>query len=632
MIRQLRNARIQAKLRNVIVISCAIIVLLTSTAYILFEYFSFRETLRNKLQTIAAVVGANSSGALAFDTPGDAYDNLAALKAEPHVVAASLYTLNGKLFAKYPDTIPDTQLPVQPGQPGFRFISNYMEGFDTIYQKNTPLGIIYLKSDLEEMYIHLRLYIYVAVIVFLLALITSYLISRILQKSISEPILLLEQTAKRISEKADYSVRAVKSGNDEIGSLTDAFNHMLTRIESQNQEIRSFNKNLEKTIAIRTKALQEANEVLKDQKEFVETIINSSIDVIGVFDKDLNYVMLNKRADDYYQFNRESVIGRNLLDVFPHIKDSDVLKHLQRALAGEPVINLKHKSSIGDRYFENYYIPLKNNVGEVYGVLTLAHDISNIMESQEKLIQLNSQLLKSNHDLEQFAYVASHDLQEPLRKIQVYSQLIGEDSANVQSVMKYHVKINQSANRMQDLIKDVLNFSRISRTEEAFEKVDLNRVIEVLKNDFELTIQESDAQIYCDPLPAVEAIPMQMSQLFHNLFSNSLKYSDKKPVIKITSVIMDDQEVINNPLLNKENKYAKITFADNGIGFEPQFNEKIFTIFQRLHGQQAYSGTGIGLALCRKIVENHHGAISARGEPGKGATFTICLPLVQTER
>ncbi len=630
MIRNLKNTPIQRKLMSVILLSCAIVVLLMSTAYIIFEYFSFRDTLKNQVRTLAAVAASNSSAALAFDTPGDAYEILGALKAEPHIVAAALYDINGNLFATYPADIRKGELPDSAGEKGFHFKASSLEGFEPVMQKETKQGTLYIKSDMKAMYEQLRRYVILALLLFSFSLLVAYLLSRLLQSSISGPILSLEQTAKSISEKADYSVRAIKSGDDELGSLTDAFNHMLTRIESQNQEITSFNQKLEETIARRTKALEAANETLKEQKEFVETIINSSIDVVGVFDTELNYVMLNKRADEFYHFNREDIIGRNLLEVYPQMKDSVMVTDLRTALTGVPVTNTKYRSSILNRYFESYYIPLKNNYGQVYGVLTIAHDITNIMESHEKLAAVNTALLKSNQDLEQFAYVASHDLQEPLRKIQVFTQLLGENFDNPENMRKYQDKINQSAGRMQELIQDVLDFSRLSKKEDAFEETDLDQVIEALKNDFELAIQETGATIMHESLPTIQGIPLQLSQIFYNLISNSLKYTDKKPVIKITSRIVRSDEIKENTKLNSRLSYAFIQFSDNGIGFEPQYNEQIFTIFQRLHGKQAYSGTGIGLALCRKIVENHQGVITAMGSPGEGATFNIILPLSQS--
>jgi two-component system CheB/CheR fusion protein len=440
-----------------------------------------------------------------------------------------------------------------------------------------------------------------------------------LQKSVSEPILALEQTAKVISEQRDYSVRAEKYGSDEVGALTDAFNQMLAQIQSQNREILLFNQNLEQKVKDRTLDLQQ-------QKDFVETVINSSVDLIAVFDKNLNYLILNKRADEYYILKREQVIGKNILDVYPHVIESGMFRDLKKALTGEYIHNSKYRSSVAKKYFDNYYIPLKDVSGKVYGVMAIAHDITQIMEATEKLETLNAELLKSNRDLEQFAYVASHDLQEPLRKIQTFTDLMSESFQDKEKLKKYHDKINQSASRMQGLIQDVLNFSRISKAEEAFEETDLDRILKTIETDFELIIREKGAIINHSTLPTIRGIPMQLSQLFSNIIGNALKYNEQKPVIHISSRRLTAEEVKNYSRLNGHSSYFELKFSDNGIGFEPQFKEQIFNVFQRLHGRQEYSGTGIGLALCKKIVENHQGIIYANAQPGQGAVFTVVLP------
>ncbi len=624
---KLRDIPIQRKIMTVILITCAIVLTLMCSAYMVFEYISFRNVTKVHVSTIAAVVASNSSAALAFDSQKDGVDILSALSEEKHIVAASLYKSDGKIFAKFPVYIQDSSVPSSPGEAGFYFSKGFLEGFQPVVQNGKILGMLYLKSDMQGLYEQLRHFAAIALFLIGSSLLIAYFLSHILQKSISQPILQLEETARRISEKGDYSVRAKKHGNDELGALTNAFNFMLSQIEVQNKEILSFNHTLERTVEERTLELVEANSVLRQQKEFVETIINSSVDIIGVFDAHLNYVMINKRVGDFDEYKRDEIVGKNILEVFPDLADSAMYKNLQMALKGEIVHDKKYKSPIVNRYFENYYIPLMNELNEVYGVLAIGHDISDIMEANEKLESVNSALVKSNQDLEQFAYIASHDLQEPLRKIQTFSQLIIHDRDNTEMVSRYLEKINSSANRMQQLIQEVLNFSRISRAEEAFVPVDLNKTIESLLIDFELLIREKKATINFSGLPVIRGIPLQLSQLFSNLMSNSLKYTERDPLITISCRDITSEELNSYPDLNQNSSYICISVEDNGIGFDPQFNEKIFSIFQRLHDKQSYSGTGIGLALCKKIVENHGGKIEGHGKVNNGSRFNVILPV-----
>ena len=247
-------------------------------------------------------------------------------------------------------------------------------------------------------------------------------------------------------------------------------------------------------------------------------------------------------------------------------------------------------------------------------------------ELERKVEERTAELLRKNNELEQFAYIASHDLQEPLRKIRTFSELLQKSLATGAPVNNYFDKIQSSAMRMTDLIKDVLNYSRLSNIDDSFEQIDLNVTLQHVKTDLELLIEQKKAKIVTDQLPLIKGLPSQLQQLFTNLIANSLKFSDKEPYITITSSIVSPEEVKKHPALRNEIAYIKLVFTDNGIGFEQQFAERIFTIFQRLNERKVYAGTGIGLALCKKIVENHNGLISAKGALNEGATFTIILP------
>jgi PAS domain S-box-containing protein len=245
-----------------------------------------------------------------------------------------------------------------------------------------------------------------------------------------------------------------------------------------------------------------------------------------------------------------------------------------------------------------------------------------------ELLTSNSALEKSNHELEQFAYIASHDLQEPLRKIQTFADMFKEHLHDNEIAEKYFNKIYSSAKRMSSLINDVLNYSRLTKTGEQFVITDLNKILKDVLSDFELLIEQKHATIAYTDLPEIKGIPLQLHQLFSNLISNSLKFSEGNSQITITAKMLSSGEVQEHSRLKKAGKYVQLVFQDNGIGFEQQYAEQIFTIFQRLNNMKTYSGTGIGLALCKKIVDHHDGIITAKSEIGQGATFTIILPVI----
>lgn len=256
----------------------------------------------------------------------------------------------------------------------------------------------------------------------------------------------------------------------------------------------------------------------------------------------------------------------------------------------------------------------------------VVQDITNRVKKNEDLRVRNVELERSNAELESFNRVTSHDLQEPLRKIQMFISRVDRENISEKNV-EYLVNIQSAAIRMRSLISRLLSYSRIDSTHTAFEKVDLNTILNTVIDELSLAINESGATVTADKLPVVQGISYQMEQLFDNLISNALKYSAPEiiPKIVIQSEIIHRNKIPEN-FYKSALHYHKLTFSDNGIGFEQTHADKIFEVFQRLHPQSEYSGTGIGLAICKKIIDNHYGFIYARGELDKGSVFILYLP------
>lgn len=251
-----------------------------------------------------------------------------------------------------------------------------------------------------------------------------------------------------------------------------------------------------------------------------------------------------------------------------------------------------------------------------------------VAERTKELSSLNRRLQESNHELEQFAYIASHDLQEPLRKIQIFSELVEERlKPSLQGeVLGYFGRIKDAADRMSRLIRDVLEYSRLTNMEAELETVDLNEVFLDVCAELDWQIAEKNAVVRAGDLPSVKGIRTQFCQVFRNMIGNSVKFCTGTPRISITSDRIPAEKVPAELSMKRAPGYIRLRFSDNGIGFEQEYASKMFKIFQRLNRQEAYSGSGIGLAICKKIVDNHEGAIEAEGRPGEGATFTIYLP------
>jgi signal transduction histidine kinase len=254
-----------------------------------------------------------------------------------------------------------------------------------------------------------------------------------------------------------------------------------------------------------------------------------------------------------------------------------------------------------------------------------------LSKTNHELKEANLNLERVNNNLEQFAYVTSHDLQEPLRKIKIFSDILQTRSevGLTNFTKKYLDKIEVSVDRMSALITDLLNFSRVEKSGKAFITTDLNVIIEEVTEDFELAIRDKQILLNISPLSKIDAIPLEMRQLFFNLIGNAIKFArqDIRPVININGRKLTAEEILKDESLNPLWPYYVIEVRDNGIGFDQKYASQIFTIFQRLHTREVYSGTGIGLALCQKVVNNHHGRIFAEGEENKGAGFFILLPI-----
>ncbi len=734
-----RDLPIQKKLRRIILLISGIILFVTSVAFFAYEFYAFRTNITQNLSTLGKIISTNSTAALAFDAPKDAYEILQALKTEPHIISASLYDKNGKLFSQYPGGLAADNFPALPGMEGFRFSGSYLEGFLPVVEENRRLGTLYLKSNLEGMYQRFRILGITILSVIVLSLMLVDLLSKVFQKSISRPILALSETAKMISANKDFSVRAVKSGNDELGSLTDSFNDMLQQIQEQNSSLKVFNQKLDKSEKLFRAMIEKGSDMqtlstpdgkvfyasqsittilgyenqefmnsplpdlvypehvsalikkinsimqkpgrsfyfqqqmrhkngtwlwcegtvtnmlqepavaalisnfrdITARKQAEDAIILAEANYREIFDKssDAIYVHemetgrvieVNHRASEITGYTREELLNNDPQEFITDNPDYGLLharSYLQKAGAGVPQlfewlgknkdgssswleVNLKKATIAGKERILAFFREINDRKKAQFEILKLNQDL------EQKVINRTEKLETANKELEAFSYSVSHDLRAPLRAINGFAKMLEENySATFDNEAKrLFNRIKENAKKMGRLIDDLLEFSRLGRKEIHKSPVQMTELFKESLLEIESTINHK-AEVQIHQLHTANADNTMIKQVMINLLLNAVKYSSKteKPFIEIKSYV-EGNEII-------------YSVSDNGVGFKNQYADKLFGVFQRLHLQADFEGTGVGLALVERIISKHGGRVWGAGELNKGATFSFTLPL-----
>jgi len=489
----LRDWPIKQKLTAMLVSISGLVLLLTSAAFAGYQYWSLRLATRDALAVRGRIIAANSTASLAFANDADAREILSALRTDQHIVAAVLYDKGGHVFAAYPVGAAPDVVPTAPGPDGYRFERGLLIGFQPVEESGSRrLGTLYLASDLGAIYDTFRLSGVIDLAVMAVALLAAYFLSRILQGTISEPILALAETAKAVSTRQDYSVRAPKLGADELGTLTDSFNQMLGRIAQQNDELQRYAADLERRVEERTHELQERNDALR----------------------------------------------RNA-----------------------------------------------------------------------------AELLAANTELDAFAYSVSHDLRAPLRSIDGFSQILLEDySGTLDAAGRESLqRVRAASQRMGTLIDDLLKLARVTRVEIRTEDVDLSGMAGEIAAELQRATPERLVEFAIAPGLRARGDARLLRVALDNLLRNSWKYTAKQaqPRIEFASIAANGERAF--------------MVRDNGAGFDMQYADKLFGVFQRLHSPAEFEGTGVGLATVRRIITRHGGRIWAEGVVDRGATFYFTL-------
>lgn len=591
----LANLPIQRKLMIVIMLTSGSVVFLTLISFLTYEYFTFQRSTVRELSTLGSILATNSTAALAFDSPAEANDILSALKAEPQIVSACLYDAAGDIFAVYPFGADTQEIPAPPGTMGYRVSGRHLEGFQPVFQGNVHLGTLYLRSDMSVTKERFQLYFVLAGVLAATSFLLAYFLSMKLQQRFSRPILSLARTAGFVSGKKDYSIRAEKQSSDEIGFLTDAFNNMLSEIQTQNLALH-------------------ANHVK------LENIVQGMGDAYVNLNTRWEFVYVNNKALRLLGMKKEDLLGKVVWELFPELIGSVFEKAYQRAMD-------QRSPEAFETYYESYKMWLEVRAyPHDDGIAIFYTDITKYRRAEEEVRSFNlkleamvaertKELEAANKELESFSYSVSHDLRAPLRSVHGYMNIFEEEYASrLDDEAKRLVKIIQdNAKKMGQLIDDLLSFSRLGRKELMKAHISMTDLVKMVWEDLQRGENDRDIEIIVSPLPVTYADSVTMRHVWVNLLANAIKYTRNKPKA-IIEVGCDTR--------GGRNAYF---VKDNGSGFDMKYYGKLFGVFQRLHSQEEFEGTGVGLAIVHRIISRHGGEIWAEASPEKGATFFFTL-------
>ena len=444
-----------------------------------------------------------------------------------------------------------------------------------------------------------------------------------------------ERTIVKLEEQLGESRALIRASNEEHETTYEELQAYNEEILSSNEELQSVNEELETSkeelqsaieeLTTTNEELRKRNIEFKQVQSYAEAIVETVQSPLLVLTANLQVRMANKAFYQTFKLNKENSEDHFIYELGSNAWEIPSLRENLNEL-------LKMKPNFKEFALKHFFPSLGELVLDVHAYRLLRSDESNetlillAFNNVSEVSRANKELKKANEQLEEFAFIASHDLQEPLRKIQAFSSYLLRPEAELNDYAKnYTKKINNSASRMSTLVRDLLSFSLLSADDQKLTSVNLNVTLKHVLEDLENLIESKQALINVSTLPTIHGVPVQMYQLFSNLINNALKFGRGKPILNVTSGEVTEESVVKYEL-DKSRQYVAIAVNDNGIGFDQKYISKLFKLFQRLHTIKGIDGSGVGLALCKRIVEDHQGVILANGKENDGATFTVILP------
>jgi PAS domain S-box-containing protein len=559
--------------------------LLAGTGIVLTDSLLFRGYLRRDLSALARIIADNTTAALAFDDPAAAAETLGALRARAHVIGACVYRRNGTVLARYSRPGGDG-CPAVIREEGIRFGEQGVIVSQPILLSGSQIGTLMLLYDLGELSERVRLYGSTVFGVLLASSLLAFLLSSKLREMIATPISLLVRATTSVSETGDYSTRAQKISGDELGVLVDRFNEMLAGIQSR-------------------------DDALKQERERFRFMAESMPQKIFATASDGSGDYFNQQWLEFTGLSMEQLRGWAWTQfIHPDELDDSVAAWRHSVETGEP-FHFEGRFRRADGKYR-WHLTRANAMRDRDGKISMwIGSSTEIQEQKEK----EEALRRANDDLQQFAYSASHDLQEPIRNVAVYSEIVATRYRAVvdEEGQMFLGFLKEGGRRLSMLVSDLLAYTRAGTADLTETPVDSNAVLKHSLSSLAEAIRESGAEVTYDRLPEVYMGEAHLQQILQNLIANALKYRNQSPPRVHISVPRQSADWC-------------FSVKDNGVGIEAAYKEKIFGVFKRLHHDRTREGTGIGLAICKRVVERYGGRIWVESETGKGSTFFFTMP------
>jgi PAS domain S-box-containing protein len=604
--RKFRDIPIRQKLMVITIATTIVAVVLAAIGILAFDAFLFRRSLERDLSALSRIIADNSTAALAFDDSRTATETLAALRARPHLVSACIYRRDGSLLGKYWRQNRPAECPPAGEPEGLRFGSTALTVSHAVELSGRRIGTLVLLYDLDEIAERMRLYGAIVLGVLLVSSLIAFWLSSSMRSVIETAISHLVRATTSVAETSDYSVRAQKFSDDELGALADRFNEMLASIQSRDGDLRRALREREEALGDAQKAQERFRFMAESMPQKIFTATPSG----GV---------------DY--FNRQWMEFTGL--TFEQIRDWGWTQFVHPDDIDETVRMWRHSIATGERFHVQHRYRRADGVycwhlSRAHAMRDAAGNITMWLGSNTDIQEQKAkeeELRRANEDLQQFAYSASHDLQEPIRNVAVYSEIVAKRYRHLldSDGLQFLGFLTEGGRRLATLIDDLLAYTRAGALQNETATVDSSVVLEQALSSLAEAVRLSEGKVTHDSLPEIRMNQAHLQQVFQNLLSNALKYrKEDPPEIHVSAT--------------HEGAAWRFSIRDNGIGIDPAYKEKIYGVFKRLHRDQNYKGTGIGLAICQRVVESYGGRIWVESSAGNGATFYFTAPAVPRAR